>query len=74
PTNGSAVTGSSGNTKLLRGGSWDINPESCRSASRVYDGAGFGFFYYGFRVVCGAARTLKPFTFFSYSKRSLKAV
>ncbi|MFM6132912.1 MAG: formylglycine-generating enzyme family protein, partial [Sphaerospermopsis kisseleviana] len=43
PTNGSAVTGSSGSTKLLRGGSWDINPGSCRSASRVHDGASFVF-------------------------------
>ncbi|MEY2910873.1 MAG: hypothetical protein RLZZ184_182 [Cyanobacteriota bacterium] len=46
------------NARLLRGGSWDYNPENCRSAFRGnlnLDGSGN---YVGFRVVCcGAART-----------------
>ncbi|WP_334310517.1 SUMF1/EgtB/PvdO family nonheme iron enzyme [Dolichospermum circinale] len=57
PTDGSAVTSSS-NYKLLRGGSWYSNPANCRSAYRSYDVAGFDYYYYGFRVVCGAAWTL----------------
>ncbi|MFM6843734.1 MAG: formylglycine-generating enzyme family protein, partial [Dolichospermum sp.] len=56
PTNGSAVTSSS-NDRMLRGGSWDLNPE-CRSACRDYCGAGFLNNNNGFRVVCGAAWTL----------------
>ena len=43
--------------KLLRGGSWVNNPGYCRSACRYYDDAGFDYNHYGFRVVCGAART-----------------
>jgi formylglycine-generating enzyme required for sulfatase activity len=57
PTNGSAVTSSS-NYKLLRGGSWITDPDYCRSACRIYSGAGFVDNSSGFRVVCGAARTL----------------
>jgi formylglycine-generating enzyme required for sulfatase activity len=60
PTDGSAWLSSeeSSDRKLLRGGSWDLNPRHCRSAYRGdynldgYDGT------LGFRVVCsGAART-----------------
>jgi formylglycine-generating enzyme required for sulfatase activity len=55
---GSALTGRS-DVKLLRGGSWSLNPRDCRSACRL------NYFYlgdvintFGFRVVCsGAART-----------------
>jgi formylglycine-generating enzyme required for sulfatase activity len=45
--------------KALRGGSWYINPNDCRSASRDLSGYRRGLNYnYGFRVVCGAGRTL----------------
>jgi formylglycine-generating enzyme required for sulfatase activity len=50
--------------KLLRGGSWDYQPEYCRSASRRYDLrrdnplAALSDYFFGFRVVCGAGRTL----------------
>ncbi len=54
PTDGSAVTSSS-NYKVLRGGSCFDLPENCRSARRVYDGAGFVSGSSSFRVVCGAA-------------------
>jgi formylglycine-generating enzyme required for sulfatase activity len=50
--------------KLLRGGSWDYQPEYCRSASRyLFDRrdnplAALSDYFFGFRVVCGAGRTL----------------
>jgi formylglycine-generating enzyme required for sulfatase activity len=58
PKDGSVWTSQSGITKLLRGGSWHLNPEYCRSAYRLYDGLALTSYYIGFRVVCsGAART-----------------
>jgi formylglycine-generating enzyme required for sulfatase activity/uncharacterized caspase-like protein len=57
PKDGSGWTSRSGNTKLLRGGSWDYNPDYCRSAYR-HDNYLDGHYNFGFRVVCsGAART-----------------
>lgn len=60
PIDGSAWldTNINNNERLLRGGSWYGNPESCRSANRVrfywverlYSGIGF-------RLVCGVPRT-----------------
>ncbi|MBE9231328.1 formylglycine-generating enzyme family protein [Cuspidothrix issatschenkoi LEGE 03284] len=60
PTDGSAWISDESNsdTKVLRGGSWFGNPVLCRSACRLYSDAGFDLNYLGFRVVCGAARTL----------------
>jgi formylglycine-generating enzyme required for sulfatase activity len=59
PTDKSAwISNETKSVKLLRGGSWNDNPVHCRSAYRGFDGAGFGFNCYGFRVVCGAAWTL----------------
>ena len=57
PTDGSAWTSRSVNNKVLRGGSWYFFPKLCRSAFRNSFDAGFGNNHYGFRVVCGAART-----------------
>jgi formylglycine-generating enzyme required for sulfatase activity len=46
------------NDKLLRGGSWDNNPDYCRSASRNSHLLDYFYNNIGFRVVCsGAART-----------------
>ena len=57
PTDGSALTSSSG-YKLLRGGSWDDDPNNCRSAFRNDYNLDFYNHNIGFRVVCsGAART-----------------
>jgi formylglycine-generating enzyme required for sulfatase activity len=39
-------------TKLLRGGSWNINARNCRSAYRNLNLARLQFNSYGFRVVC----------------------
>jgi formylglycine-generating enzyme required for sulfatase activity len=44
--------------KCLRGGSWYSNPNRCRSAFRSYDSRRDSSYCYGFRVVCGARRTL----------------
>jgi formylglycine-generating enzyme required for sulfatase activity len=59
PINGTALISRS-DIKLLRGGSWYNDPESCRSASRYSNlGAVRDDLYYsfGFRVVCGVGRT-----------------
>ncbi|MFM7369573.1 MAG: formylglycine-generating enzyme family protein, partial [Sphaerospermopsis kisseleviana] len=50
-TDGSAVTVSSGNTKLLRGGSWFSLARGCRSAIRNRYSRGGRNGYLGFRVV-----------------------
>jgi formylglycine-generating enzyme required for sulfatase activity len=39
-------------TKLLRGGSWNDDPRSCRSAYRIHDRPGIASLNVGFRVVC----------------------
>jgi len=44
--------------KALRGGSWFNLPYYCRSAYRDYNNRRVDYDSYGFRVVCGAGRTL----------------
>ena len=39
-------------SRLLRGGSWDDLPRSCRSARRPHDQPGNADNHVGFRVVC----------------------
>jgi formylglycine-generating enzyme required for sulfatase activity len=59
PTDGSAwLKNGNDNHSLLRGGSWFGNPYLCRSAFRVILSRRDGSSSYGFRVVCGAGRTL----------------
>ncbi len=66
PTDGSAWLDENDNDNqrhvlqrhVLRGGSWDSYPRYCRSAFRSHLDAAYGYDYYGFRVVCAAARTL----------------
>ncbi|KAM3113608.1 caspase, EACC1-associated type [Phormidesmis sp. 146-33] len=45
-------------SRIVRGGSWNDVPWDCRSATRVYNGAGIRGINSGFRVVCSAPRTL----------------
>jgi formylglycine-generating enzyme required for sulfatase activity len=43
-------------TRLLRGGSWNLNPVSCRAAIRGYNLVpGVRYFNFGFRLVCAIA-------------------
>jgi len=49
------------NRRLLRGGSWLGSPDLCRSADRSRRSPEFDYYDVGFRVVCGAQRTLYPF-------------
>jgi len=59
PTDGSAwVSGKDSNFRLLRGGSWSINPWGCRSANRFRRDPDRRDNRFGFRVVCGSAWTL----------------
>nr|NCS09588.1 formylglycine-generating enzyme family protein [Microcystis aeruginosa G13-07] len=59
PTNGSVWTkNGNDNCSPLRGGSWFYYPSYCRSAYRYYHYRHVSNFGYGFRVVCGARRTL----------------
>jgi formylglycine-generating enzyme required for sulfatase activity len=58
PTDGSAWLDDNDNyndNRMLRGGSWLLNPEDCRSAYRGNDDAGLRHYADGFRVVCAAA-------------------
>ncbi|MDB9435285.1 formylglycine-generating enzyme family protein [Dolichospermum lemmermannii CS-548] len=57
PIDGSALISQS-NIKLLRGGSWDDDPDYCRSAYRYKRDLDYYYYFFGFRVVCsGAAMT-----------------
>jgi formylglycine-generating enzyme required for sulfatase activity len=61
PIDGSAWINSNAEedaVRVLRGGSWAVNPWSCRSAARGDLEAGIRDFNFGFRVVCSAPRTL----------------
>jgi formylglycine-generating enzyme required for sulfatase activity len=59
PKDGSAWLTNDDDYQILRGGSWVSYPNRCRSAYRFYDGRRDGIYYgRGFRVVCGAGRTL----------------
>ncbi|WP_039899611.1 formylglycine-generating enzyme family protein, partial [Microcystis sp. T1-4] len=61
PTDGSAwIENGDDNCSPPRGGSWCNDPGNCRSASRDYSyrRGDFAYYFYGFRVVCGAGRTL----------------
>jgi formylglycine-generating enzyme required for sulfatase activity len=61
PTNGSAwLVDNDNHPRLLRGGSWYVAPDNCRSAYRYYDYPDSRYNGIGFRVVCAGAvaRTL----------------
>jgi formylglycine-generating enzyme required for sulfatase activity len=61
PTNGSSwldLDAAENAFRVLRGGSWNINPRFCRSASRFTLTPVNRFYDIGFRVVCEIPRTL----------------
>ena len=59
PRDGSVWTkNGNDNRSPLRGGSWFSNPYNCRSAFRLNRYRRDSFISFGFRVVCGAGRTL----------------
>jgi formylglycine-generating enzyme required for sulfatase activity len=59
PTDGSVWTeNGDDNRSLPRGGSWYFNPFGCRSAFRSISIRRDNLSLNGFRVVCGAGRTL----------------
>ena len=65
PTNGSPRGNISRNEttkRVLRGGSWNANPDRCRSASRMIGSScpSRKANQLGFRVVCEIPRTLEP--------------
>ena len=43
-------------TKILRSGSWDVDPWSCRSANRYYSYCNARYDYFGFRVMCRSGK------------------
>ncbi|MBC5798203.1 formylglycine-generating enzyme family protein, partial [Sphaerospermopsis sp. LEGE 00249] len=57
PIDSSAVTSQS-EYKMLRGGSWDLNPSYCRSAFRDNFSPDYSYNSLGFRLVVSGARTL----------------
>jgi formylglycine-generating enzyme required for sulfatase activity len=58
PDDGSAWLDNDNAYPIVRGGSWYNSPSYCRSAFRSYYSRGGLHNSYGFRVVCGARRTL----------------
>jgi formylglycine-generating enzyme required for sulfatase activity len=49
-----AFDGTTGANRVIRGGSWSASANGCRSACRVFTGAGDHGNYMGFRLVCTA--------------------
>jgi formylglycine-generating enzyme required for sulfatase activity len=59
PTDGSVwIKNGDDNRSPLRGGSWYADSNNCRSAYRSFNFRRGYYFFIGFRVVCGAGRTL----------------
>jgi len=59
PDDGSAwLSGEENTTKILRGGSWSLNPRYCRCANRYVDYAAYQDNVIGFRVLRSPPRTL----------------
>ena len=50
PKGGRAWIELPGASRVVRGGSWDINARYCRSATRSHDDPGYRFNYLGFRL------------------------
>ena len=56
PTDGTAwlSEGAQSRERVIRGGSWDLNPRYCRSAYRFHASPDDRYYDFGFRVVCSA--------------------
>ncbi|MGL6341584.1 MAG: caspase, EACC1-associated type [Waterburya sp.] len=57
PTDGSSWLLENSNFKVIRGGSWNFNPDICRSAYRNDNNRDFRYSYFGFRVMCVVFKT-----------------
>jgi len=57
PTDGSSWETGTGNSRVLRGGSWFYDQRFCRSAVRGCCPSAYRYWGIGFRVACVAART-----------------
>jgi len=59
PTDGSVwITNGNSERRAMRGGSWNVSPDHCRSASRYDYKSNDANYDIGFRVVCNIPRTL----------------
>ena len=58
PDGGAWVTGGNANRRVVRGGSWSLNPRFCRSVYRYNTTPNNASYFIGFRVSCSAPRTL----------------
>ena len=56
PTNGQAWLNENSQLHIVRGGSWDLSPRSCRSACRYYFNREARSLNLGFRVMCETPR------------------
>jgi formylglycine-generating enzyme required for sulfatase activity len=59
PTDGSVWLEEESNSRVIRGGSWDLTPRNCRSACRDLYNAKDANYFFGFRVVCVVPRILQ---------------
>jgi len=58
PPDGTAwLTEDENSPRLLRGGSWSLNPDACRSASRFNIELDYKYRNIGFRIVCSVLKT-----------------
>ena len=57
PEDGTPWVENDNDNRMLRGGSWNYDPQFCRSACRYFNDAGVRYEVFGFRVVCAAAWT-----------------
>ncbi|MGK7946528.1 MAG: bifunctional serine/threonine-protein kinase/formylglycine-generating enzyme family protein [Microcystaceae cyanobacterium] len=57
PSDGTAYKNQLLQYHILRGGSYGLNPDNCRSAHRNFDTCNARIDFFGFRIVCGVGKT-----------------